>query len=252
MINTFSKFYYGYVITSTTKYLDFNEGSGQLTAILRVGHYTLQTLCDEISFQMNDVGAYGYTVTPNRTTRIITISASGTFKVLASTGTNVVNGCYSAIGLSASDGSYATSRVGTTAIGTVYTPQYKLQDYVSSSDSQMLRDATIIKSASGVSEVISFGTDMFFEFNIKFATDIYQPSSGPITNNNAGVANLRSLMQYLMNQYEVELMPNKDDPTVAYRLVLDGMKEYKLKEQYANGLVGYFETGVLKFRVVEE
>lgn len=258
MINTFSKFYFGLSITSTTKYIDFNEGSGEITAILRVGHYTIEKLCDEIERQMEAVGTQGYTVTANRTTRIITISAASAFIILAGSGTNSANGAYSVIGFILSDTDNSNSHQSTSAIGSTYTPQYKLQDYVSSDDMQDLRNESVMKSASGLVEVISFGTDAMFSFNIKFATNIKQPSTGPITSNLTGVDNLRTFMQYVMNKYEVEFMPDKDTPATFYRVVLESSPQssdgtgYKLMEQYANGLVGYFETGVLKFRVIED
>jgi protein involved in sex pheromone biosynthesis len=64
-------------------------------------------------------------------------------------------------------------------------------------------------------------------------------------------------MQYLINKYEVEFMPDKDNPDDFYRVVLESASGnskgtgYKLEEQYGRGLVGYFETGILKFRVIE-
>ena len=107
-------------------------------------------------------------------------------------------------------------------------------------------------------QIQSFGVDRFFEFSIKFATNIFQPSGGPIINDSAGVDNLRIFMQWCMNKYAVEFMPDKDTPSTYYRLVLesaqgssDGMG-YKLQEQYAKGLSGYYETGVLTFRIIED
>lgn len=257
MINTFSKFHYGIAITSSKKYIDFNEGTGQLTATLRVGNYTLATIATEIAYQMSKSGTQGYTATVNRSTNKITISSGTTWKILGATGTNTANGCYSVIGFTSTDTSYATSQVGSNSIGSQYYPQYKLQDYVSGEDSQSLRNENIMNSASGRVEVVSYGTDKMFMFNIKFSTNIYQPASGPINNNLTGVDNLRTLMVYLMNKYEVEFYPDKNDVTTYYRVVLESSPAegrgtgFKLEEQYARGLSGYFESGVLKFRVIE-
>lgn len=257
MINTYSKFYYGFTVTSSNKYLDIEEPTGQITAILRVGHYTLETLCDEIQYQLNLLASVGYTVTANRTTRKITISCGSNIIILGATGTNAANGCYSLIGFNAVDTGSATSHESDFACGSVYLPQYKLQDYVASVDNRKLRQATVTMSASGKNEVISFGNDDMFEFSIKFITNIYQPSSGPIVNNKTGVEDFRTLMQYLINKYEVEFMPDKDTPSVFYRVVLESSPAdsngtgYKLEEQYGRGLTGYFESGILKFRVIE-
>lgn len=258
MINTFSKFHYGIEITSTTNYLDFNEGTGQISCVLRNGNYTFDTLADEIEYQMNQIGTQAYSVSVNRSTNKITISAASAWTLLAGTGTNAANGCYTALGYSLSDTSSSTSHVANNAIGLTYYPQYKLQDYVSAEDNQSLRNESVMVSASGKVEVISFGTDKMFEFNIKFATNIYQPSVGPIINNKTGVDDLRTFMVYCKNKYEIDFYPDKNDVTVYYRVVLESSPAdskgtgFKLEEQYTRGLVGYFESGLLKFRVIEE
>lgn len=258
MIDTFSSFHYGISIDSESKFLDFNEGSGELTAELRVGHYTLGTLCAEIEYQMERVGTQGYTVTANRVNKKITIAGGSSFSILGSTGSNAANGCYLVIGFPASDTSSTTSHTSTTSIGTEYFPQYKLQDYVAGEDNTMLRNESVMTSVSGRVEVVSFGVDQIFHMNIKFATDIYQPPSGPIANNPTGVSDLRSLMQYLIYKYEIEFFPNEDNDTNYYRLVLESAPGeskgtgYLLEEQFSKNLKGYYETGVLKFRVIED
>lgn len=260
MINTISKFYYGYEVTSSNKYLDINEGSGEITAEIQTGSYTLEDLAQAVEDALNEIGTYSYTVTVNRSTRILTIASSGTVSLLCSTGSSVALGVagWSNIGFNASDRTSITSATGNNAIGTVYTPQYKLQDYVSHEDNRKLRSASKNESASGKVQVQSFGTDRMFEFSIKFATDIYQPASGPITNNSSGVANLRSFMQYISQKKTFEFMPDKDTPSTYFRCILesseasgDGMG-YKITEQFAKNLVGYYETGLLKVRIVED
>ena len=53
-------------------------------------------------------------------------------------------------------------------------------------------------------------------------------------------------------------MPDKDSPTTYYRVVLEKTSSdsdgtgYKLQEQFTRGLVGYFETGLLTFRIIED
>lgn len=260
MINTFSKFYYGLTITSDNKYLDFDEGSGELTAIIPTGNYTPEDLAQAVEDALNEVGTFSYTVSFNRTTRIITIASSGSTDFHAATSTNVVLGVaiFSTLGYPATDVNNTTSYVATTAIATVYSPQYKLQDYVSEADSREQRNQTVAKSASGKVQMQSFGVDRMFEFNIKFVTDIYQPSSGPITNNSSGVANCRSFLQWCIEKAYVEFMPDSATPATYYRLVLEKSSGgsdgsgYKLQEQYARGLVGYYETGTLTFRIIED
>lgn len=260
MIQTYSKFYYGLTVTPANKYLDFDEGGGALVAEVIPGTYTLEDLAQAVEDALNLEGNFQYTVTANRSTRILTIASTGATDYLAATGANVVLGAsvFSTLGYPATDVLASTSYVASTAIGSVYLPQYKLQDYVDQQDSRRNRNATVSKSASGKVELQSFGIDRFFEFSIKFATDIPQPPSGPIVSNSSGVANLRAFMQWLMDKNYVEFMPDKDNASTYYRVVLEsasGSSEgsgYKLQEQYGRGLVGYFETGVLNFRIIED
>lgn len=257
MIRTYSKFYYGYDVTITTKYIDFNEGASDLVAEVPAGSYTLDTICTAIEDALNEAGALTYTCTANRTTRIITIAGSGTFDLLASTGDNVANGIYSVIGFAAIDSNNVTSVAGTSAAGSSYSPQFWLQDYVSQEDSRMLRSATVNESASGLVTVQSFGTDRMFEFSIKFATNIYQ-TNGYIINNLSGVDNLRTFMQFITTKKEFEFMPDSSSPSTFYRVILKSTQDsgdgtgYKLQEQHIRGLAGYFETGILKLRIVED
>lgn len=258
MINTISKFYYGLTITSQNKYLDFNEGSGDLVAIIPTGNYTPEDLAQAVEDALNDAGVNSYTVSFNRSTRIITITASSSTTFKASTGTYVALGysIFSTLGYPATN-STTTTYTASSAIGSVYTPQYKLQDYVSESDYREQRNQTVAKSASGKVEMQSFGVDRFFEFSIKFITNIKQPSSGPITNNSSGVENARSFMQWCIEKAYVEFMPDKDTPSTYYRVVLEKSSSsdgtgYKLQEQFTKGLVGYYETGLLTFRIIED
>lgn len=259
MINTYSKLYYGVEITASTKHFDFDEGSGELSVELDIGEYTINGLAESLQTKLNELGGDTYTVTVNRSTRIMTISSTGTFDVLISTGTNAATGCYSVLGITdVSDITNVSSTSSDVAIGESYSPQYKLQDYVDEKDMRKLRNATRNKSASGQVEVQSFGTDRMFQFSIKFATDIYQPSGGPILNNQRGVDDLRAFMQWCIQQKIVEFMPDSSSPNTYYTLLLESSDYdsnglgYKLNEQYSRGLVGYFETGTLTFRILED
>lgn len=256
MINTFSKFYYGYEVTSSTKYIDVDEGSGEIAVSIPVGFYSPTDLALEIQTQLNDLLTFTYTCTFSRANRTFTITSSSATDILASTGVNASAGIYSVIGFAATDLTNITTTTGS-ATGSVYTPQYKLQDYVDQKDNRKLRMKTKNESASGLVSVQSFGTDRVFEFSIKFATNIYQPSGSPITNNSSGVDNLRSFMQYIIKKSPIEFMPDSSTVSDYYRVVLESTSDdadgcgYKLQEQHGRGLVGYFETGILRFRIIE-
>lgn len=260
MITTRSSFLYDFTISETNKYIDFKEGAGtEITAELETGNFSLGDLLLNIKTAMEFVGGLTYNVTANRSTRIVTIApTTSTMNLLAATGVNAANGVWTTIGFALSDSGDVTTKSGSTAIGTVYTPQYLLQDYVGQEDNRMLRDATVNKSASGLVQVHSFGTDRFFEFNIKFVTDIWQPSTGPITNNKSGVNDLRSFMQFCIQKKTFEFRPDKDTPATFYKCVLESTPAdskgtgYKLQEQFSKNLIGYYETGVIKLRIIED
>lgn len=253
-LSTHSKFYYGFEVTADAYLLDFSEGAGELTAELDVGAYSLEDFADEISRAMNEAGALTYTVSVDRATRKITISAGSNFSLLVATGSHLGTSIFEAAGFTGADRSGAASYEGAAA-GSEYATQFVLQSYVGPDDFQDSTYGTVNKSASGKIEVVSFGEESFIEANIAFVTDRAQPSGGPIRNNASGVNNLRALMQYLITKGPLEFMPDESDPDTFHEVVLESTPDdarglrYKLRELYGRGLPGFFETGVLKFRV---
>jgi hypothetical protein len=156
----------------------------------------------------------------------------------------------------AGDLTATTTYTGATVAGDAYSPQFKLQDYVSKDDLQEAVDATVNETASGKVEVVKFGTRQFYEFNIKYATDISQ-TTGVITNNATGVADLRRFLQFLVTKAPCEFMPDSATTSTFDNVILESTEQsskgvgYKLKELYDQNLPGYYQTGKLRFRVVE-
>lgn len=255
-LTTHSKFYYDYVVSDDALYIDFSEGASELTATLDIGSYSLTDFVAELSRALNAAGALDYTVTLNRTTRKITIAASGDFELLVSTGSHEGTSAFGLAGFSGADLTGEDSYEGAAA-GSAYTTQFILQSYVSPDDFQDSTYGSVNKSASGKLEVISFGTETFVEANLKYATNYEHGADAPIRSNATGVADLRALMQYLTTKGPLEFMPDEDTPNTFYTVVLESTPDdnkglrYKLKELYGQGLPGYFETGTLKFRVLE-
>lgn len=256
-LTTHSKWYYGHEITESNLSLSFDEGAGELIAELDVGSYTLEEYATEIARAMTAAGTQTYSATVNRTTRKITISATSNFDLLITSGTTAGSTTFTLAGFTGADVTGTNSYVGNTTSGSVYTTQFICQDYVSSDDFQGAAEATVHKAATGRVEVVKFGTESFFELSLKFVTDRAMPSGAPIRENLSGVANLRTFMQYLITKNRIEFMPDEDTPGTYHNVVLEKTPEgdkgtaYKLKELYGRGLPGYFETGVLKFRVVD-
>lgn len=257
MINTFSVFYYGFDVDGENNLIDFNEGGSELTAEVAVGSYTAEEFAVAVKTALDGAGALVYTVTFNRTTRLITIAASGTFSLLVSSGSHASNSAFGLLGFTGANRTGAATYTGNLVSGDMYEPQFKLQDYVSSEDLQQAVDATVNRTASGRVEVVKFGTEKFMECNIKFITDISQ-DGGVLKSNASGVTDARRFLRYLVTKGPIEFMPDIDDPTTFQMMILESTAEnstgvgYRLRELYDKNLPGYFETGRLKFRVLED
>lgn len=256
---THSKFYYGHTITADNQNLDFDEGSGELTAVLEIGSYTLTEFVAELQRALRAVQVSRvFTVSVNRSTRVITISATGgNFSLLAATGSHIGTGVFTLAGFSAVDLSGAATYAGDGASGSEYATQFIAQSHIASEDFQSATDATVHKSASGRVEVVRFGVEKFVQINLRFITSRALGAASPIRENLTGVEDARLLMQYLTTKARVEWIEDEDTPGTFESVILESTEEnkdgiaYRLKEQYGQGLPGFFETGILKFRVVD-
>lgn len=257
-LQSYSKFYYGFIIDDTNYQLNFAEGAGpELTAELNNGEYTLTTFLTEIKRALDDEGALTYTVTVDRDTRLITITTTSNFSLLVSTGTNAGNSPFDLMGFTGSDRTGASTYTGDSPAGSEYKPQFYLQSYISSDNWQQAADASVNKMASGNVEVVKFGIEKFVQLQIRFATDIDQGCNGIIKNNSTGVEDLQDFMQYITQRIPIEFMPDETDTSEYQTLRFESSPDsttgtgYRLKENYDRNLPGYFETSILKFRLVE-
>jgi len=256
MILTHSKFLYGISVSTSTKYIDFEDGSNTFGVSISVGAKTPDDLISQIEEAMNGVGStVTFTVSFNRSTRIFTIAGDGSFNLLVSTGDNAASGIYSVLGIAtASDFTGVTSVVGSTAVGTYYQTQFKLQDFIHSDWNQTQRFSEVNKAASGLTTMVTFGTDAIFEMSFKWLTDRVQQSSSPIRSGT--IATFISLMQWMTLKKPVEFFPDENDITDYYKVILDSSSEsatgagYKLNPKYGMNLIGYYDTGVMKMRIV--
>ena len=256
-LGTFSKFYYGFEITTSNNKFDIDEGSGELTATLEIGIYTPEQMADELKLQLDAAGTKTYTVSFSRTTRKFTIACdSGTFEVLIDTGTNASASPYDLLGFTGtSDLTGAGTYTSDSAAGYEYRPQFWLQDYTAPTNWYEKQDASVNETATGDVEIISFGDVQYTDFNILFITDKVMDGR-VIKNNPSGVANANSFMQFAIKRGPVEFMPDEDTPSTYYTIVLESTPEnsngtaYKLKEEVGKSLPGIFTTGRLKWRVL--
>jgi hypothetical protein len=252
----YSKFYYGFEVTSGNNLLNFDEGGPELTATITIGSYTATDFVEAVENALNAAGALTYTVTFNRTTRLITIAATGNFDLLAGTGSNKAFGPWTLLGF-ATDQTGAATYTGGAVAGSEYVVQFPLQDYIASTNWTQAANATVNKTASGRVEVVRFGSESFMQCNFRYITNITQPSGGPITSDASGVTKFRSFASFLITKGPVEFMYDKDTPATFEEMILESTPDnkdgvgYKLKEQYDRGLPGYYDSGVFVFRVVE-
>lgn len=255
-LNTFSTFYLLDPVTDNNFYLPFDEGSGELTAEVAIGEYTVTTITDAISDAMNAVGTNTYSVAFNRNDRTYTITGDGTFSLLLTTGSQIGVDVFSLLGFSGADTASALSHTSNSAAGVVFTPQFKLQDYIASDDFQEATSAAVSTTANGLVEVISFGQTQFIEMNIMFSTDIAQTKNGPIRNNPNGVSDLRNFLLFATKKYPFEFIPDESDVDTFETVLLEKTASdgkgvgFKLREIFDKGLPGYYETGKLTLRKI--
>ena len=256
-IETYSLFYYGITVTSSNQLINFNEGGAELTATVAAGSYTHTELATAVKTALDAAGALTYTVTFNRSDRTYTIAATGTFALLVSSGTQIGTGIFTLLGFTGADLTGAATYTGNNSSGSEYEPQFKFQSFVSNDDNQEKIDATVNETAQGDIEVISFGTREIIELVIRFATDRDVSASGWIKNDASGVANLRSFMQFAITKAPFELMEDIGTKSTYKKVILESTPEspkgtaYKLKElSLSGGPTGFFETGLIKLRVL--
>lgn len=256
MITTRSKFIYGTTVDSSNANGDFQEGATVYLATLLSSAYTLAELVTAVQTALNTVGGQTYTVSLSRSTGLVTISAASTFRLLLGTGANLGQAFWTVLGFTQGiDLTGATTYTGASRAGTTYTPQFFLQSYVSPDDYREAIQPTVNRTMTGRTELVRFGVDQFIDMDIQYITDS-QMDGAVIRNNPSGVANARSFMQDITSKSRFEFVPDVGTPGTVYKCICEmtpGFKDgsgYKLKERFADGLPGVFETGVITLRVV--
>lgn len=256
MIRTWSKFNYGFQIDTSNNSLNFSEGGPELTAVLESGDYTLGEFAEVVATALSAIGALDYTASINRNTNVITLSASGTFSILLATGSNIGISFAGLMGFSqVVDLTGAATYTGASTAGFQYYPQFLLQSYVPPEIFKQSADATVNKAASGRVEVIRFGVEQFIEMDIKFITDLPMDNV-VIKNNPSGLQDAIDFLDDITQKAKFEFVPDVDTPGTFHEVILESFPGFqngagfKLKELFAQNLPDFYETGVIKLRVV--
>jgi hypothetical protein len=257
-LSTRSKFYYGVKIPATSTYIAFQETTGPVrSASLKAGSYSLTGFANEIQRALRAAGTQSYLVSINRTTRIITISAPLNFTVFIATGPYAGAEIYSIMGFPLANLSGTNSYSGTSSIGLEFKPQFFLLDYVSTEHLQDAVDASINETGSGELEVIRYGTKKLMRCNIDFVTNENLGAESWIESNSTGVEDCISFLQDITQKSKIEFIPDRDKPEEFQTFVLESTASnrsglgYELREKTGEGLIGYFTTGLLTFRLLE-
>lgn len=256
-LHTRSSFYFGQLVTTGGIHIDFSEGGPELTAILVPNYYSPTQFCAEVTRALNSAGALTYTCSFNRSTRIITISATGTFSILKSTGSHAENPIYDVLGMTGGDVSGASSYTFSNPSGYQYTPQFYLLDYLAPEDNEQAVDGSINKSAAGVIEVVKYGLESFVEFTIDFINNDPRSDEQYIEQDLSGVENARQFMGEVIQKANIEFMPDRDDSSTFYTIQIERTQSnnlglgYRLREKTQQGFLGYYSTGLLTFRLIE-
>lgn len=256
-LTTFSKFYFGHTVTTLNGSIDFSEGGPELQATLNPGDYTLEEYVVEVKRAMDAVGGQAYTVEVNRSSRVITISASGNFSLLTDTGTRTGSGAWSMMGYSdAADYTGTNTYDGDFGSGTEYLPQSILIDHIPAENFVEKTDAAVNESASGRVQVVTFGTTRFIQLQIRLATDLVIGSCQPQIETQAnGVQNLRDFMDYIVTKAKFEFIPNRSVAGTFYKVILESTPKSRQGTAYQldelKNAPGYFSTGKMVLRVVQ-
>ena len=161
-----SKYYFDPItITSSTKYLDFNDGSDRSCSVTEGVYRTPQSLADALQTAMNNAGSSDtFTVTFNNSGtnagKFTLSSSGGTFSLKFATGANTANTIATKLGFTVADETSATSYNSDSAISWAapYTPTYDSADpLVAKYNEVLLGDAadTVGFCAQSISLTIS-------------------------------------------------------------------------------------------------
>ena len=208
-----SLFLYGLEITAENQYLTFENSSGQLTAVITIGKYSLTGILNAIisAIQAQDpVATYSYSVdrdilggTQNR----ITIeSTDAVFSLLFLTG-NPSNPA-AQIGFNSVDYTGDQSYTGSATAGIALIPNQLAYTFLPVQNKRKNFGARNI-SASGLKETITFSIQSFWQAMFKYIPkNIYDSEWAPI-------------VLWMIQQNEFEFTPMITDPGIFYVGTLD-------------------------------
>lgn len=249
-------FLYGFDVTNNNKYINFkNAAMGpELTATMNVGNYSCSEFLTEMKRAMEVAdGVYKYTWAINRgvpdeKSNRVSVSTTAPFlSILFGSGTNAANSPRDIIGFSPADYTGSTSYTGFTNAGTVLYPDFPTWDYLSP-DNMVMNDGSKNVSAAGIKETLVFAQMRFFQGQWKYITNFQ---------GNTQETEWQNFLKYATRQLKFEFTPSVfEDVSLFYKCTLESTPAdsnglgYNLKQMRGDGLFRFYDSGLLKFRVV--
>jgi hypothetical protein len=243
-------FLYGYQVTENNRSLDFKANpldSSPRLATLRLGYYSLTSLCVEIARALAELDpTHVYTATADRTQaggleNRITITSSHTFfQILFATGPRASSSCAALIGFNAADYVSATSYQGSFTTGVRLITERPGYNYSHPDESNSIFGSVNV-SASGLKEAIVFAIQSFWSVEFK-----YEPRQKTRTE-------WKNFMQWAIQQRRLEFTPEITSPTEFFEGTLESTSAegkglgYKMTQMLPN-FPDFYQTGSLKFR----
>lgn len=251
-------FNYGHTVTNTNRYINFSEnGVDQLTGLIDIGSFTLTKYVDLVAKAMNSVGGQEYTVTIDRATRRITISADSNFDLLLATGNNITYSAYNMIGFDGtSDLTGLNSYTGTIGSGSQYLLQTPFRNFSDFPRNKEKAESVVYDTPNGIVETISYGVTERMYCDIPMITNITPQQY--IRETATGVEEFEQFIDYAIGKAPIEFIYKASEPNNFAVCLLDKTKSNskgtgrRLVERIKDKLPGYFEMKGLVFRKIEE
>ncbi len=244
---------FGHEITESNQNISFSElgDPTELQAVIPVTNYTLGEFVEAVASAMNSVSAQEYTVSLDRSTRLITISAAGNFELLPQTGVTTATSAYPLMGFT-TDRTGSNSYLADTASGSQYVTQYFLQNYVDFKDDVSANRASRNISTSGdIIETVSFGEQKRMSCVIRFITDNDYGFLRRVSEN--GRQEARDFLNYAKLSRDLEFIPDINDTNTFTKCILERTPQsqdatrFTLDEFQEGNILGLFSTGRLTF-----
>lgn len=259
-LNKYSAFYYGHTVNRQNRNLNFKDAGisspEQYIAQVDIGSYTISQFANEIAKAMNSAGSQEYTITLDRVTRRITISAPANFELLIDSGNQKTISVFSLLGFTGSvDLTGSNSYESDSPSGESYITQTPLRNFSDFKDNKEKAEAVVKTTPRGIVESIGYGVLERMSCDLPLITNFVPQRF--IRETATGVEEARAFMDYAITKSPMEFIEDYQDPNNFTTCILDRTRKstkgvgYELREKTRQSLPGYYELTRLTFLKVE-